>query len=258
MQRTAARIVSKISIWTGCAFLGAFFVAALPAPAQPLPDAPQPQSPDPPATQQGQSGQQTKRILGIVPNFRAVSADQKLPPQTVKEKFLTATGDSFDYSAVFVPAAVAGYSMAADSTPEFHQGAAGYGRYFWHAALDQVNENYMVEFFGPVIAHQDTRYYTLGRGGFKKRMGYALSRAVITRSDDGREQFNVSEVVGAGAAAGLSGLYYPARDRTFGHTGKEWALDVGVDAVGFALKEFWPDINAHVFHRAKQGPAGTQ
>src|ERR1700691_1053896 len=32
---------------------------------------------------------QTKRILGVVPNFRSVDADTKLRPQTVKEKFST-------------------------------------------------------------------------------------------------------------------------------------------------------------------------
>ncbi len=80
---------------------------------------------------------QTKRILGIVPNFRAVSTDVKLPAQSVKEKFLTATQDSFDYSSIFIPAVLAGYSMGTKATPEFHQGAAGYGRYFWHVALDQ-------------------------------------------------------------------------------------------------------------------------
>ena len=46
---------------------------------------------------------QTKRILYIIPNFRAVSADQHLPPQTVQEKFKTATLDSVDYSSfIFV------------------------------------------------------------------------------------------------------------------------------------------------------------
>src|SRR5579871_5675254 len=73
--------------------------------------------------------EQTKRILGVIPNFRAVSADVKLPAQSVKEKLLTATEDSFDYSSIFIPAALAGYSMATNATPEFGQGAAGYGRY---------------------------------------------------------------------------------------------------------------------------------
>jgi hypothetical protein len=218
-----------------------------------LPDAPTPQN-----LSDDQHAHQTKRILGIVPNFRAVSTDERLPAQTVKEKFITATDDSFDYSSVFIPAMLAGYSMATDATPEFHQGAAGYGRYFWHAAVDQTSENYMVEFVAPVITHEDTRYYTLGRGGFIKRTGYALSRAVITRSDSGNEVFNVSEVIGAGASAGLSSLYYPSRERSFANTGTEWGLDIGIDAASFVAKEFWPDINHRLFHANKPAYASQQ
>jgi hypothetical protein len=191
---------------------------------------------------------QTKRILGIVPNFRAVSADEKLPPATVKEKFIDATQDSFDYSSVFFPAVIAGYNMAKDATPEFHQGGAGFARYFWHSAVDQTSENYMVEFIFPTFTREDARYYTLGHGGFLKRAGYALSRAVITRTDSGKESFNISEVVGAGAAAGISNLYYPSAERTMGNTGSQWGLDVGIDAGVFVFREFWPDINRRIFH----------
>ena len=212
-----------------------------------LPDDPQEQAATPnPADDK--PAPQTKRILGIIPNFRAISADQKLHPESVKEKFMDATDDSFDYSAVFVPLVLAGYSLETNSTPEFGHGGVGYGRYLWHTAVDQTSENYMVEFFVPVLTHEDTRYYTLGRGGFIKRAGYALSRAVITRTDSGKEEFNFSEVVGAGAAAGLSNLYYPSAERSFGNTGKEWGVNVGVDAIAFVAKEFWPDINRKLFH----------
>jgi hypothetical protein len=217
---------------------------------------------EPPSLQQGNassspSGQstsdepaaQTKRILGIIPNFRAVSTTTKLPPQTPKEKFLTATQDSFDYSALFVPAILAGYGQATNATPEFHQGAAGYARYYWHNFVDQAIENYMVEAIGPIITHQDNRYYTLGHGGFLKRTGYALSRVVITRNDAGNNTFNSSEVIGAGAAAGISNLYYPSRERTFSNTASKWGINVGVDGAAFVLKEFWPDINRAIFHR---------
>ncbi|HEY2468257.1 MAG TPA: hypothetical protein VGI45_10540 [Terracidiphilus sp.] len=193
--------------------------------------------------------QQTKRILGIIPNFRSVSTDEKLPPMSVKEKFLTATDDSFDYSSIYIPGALAGLGMARNSIPEFGQGVVGYGRYFWHSALDQTSENYMVEFVFPVITRQDPRYYTLGRGGFFKRTGYALSRAAITRNDAGNETFNTSEVVGAGVSSGLSNLYYPSRERTLGNTGSEWAVNVGIDAASFVVKEFWPDINHWLFHQ---------
>ncbi len=207
------------------------------------PPAPQPQG----ATPDDQP-QQTKRILGIIPNFRAVSTDEKLPPQTLREKFVDATQDSFDYSSIFIPAALAAYSQGTRQYPEFGGGLAAYGRYFWRSAVDQTDENYMVEFVFPVFTHEDARYYTLGRGGFFRRTGYALSRAVVTRNDAARETFNISEIVGAGAASGISSTYYPSRERSFGNTASEWAVDIGIDALSFVGREFWPDINRRLIH----------
>ncbi len=233
--------------------------ASMPSAPAPAPQASAP-APDKQPAQTAQnfpSGQQTKRILGIVPNFRAVSVDQKLPPETVKEKFVDATQDSFDYSSIFIPAALAAYSMGQRSTPEFHQGAAGYARYFWHSAVDQTSENYMVEFVFPTVTREDSRYYTLGHGGFLRRTGYALSRAVVTRSNSGNEVFNVSEVLGSGAAAGLSNLYYPSASRSVSNTTTQWALDVAIDAASFWFREFWPDINSRAL-RNKYGQAAAQ
>ena len=206
-----------------------------------MPNAPDPAQPlaDPP---------QTKRILGVIPNFRAVSTTRELPPQSVKEKFLTTTEDSFDYSSVAIPSALAGFGLERNAVPEFGSGAAGYGRYWWHSAIDQTAENYMVEFVVPVLTHEDTRFYTLENGGFLRRTGYALSRAVITRSDSGAKVLNLSEIVGSGAAAGLSNAYYPAGERGLSNTATQWGLDIGIDAAAFVAKEFWPDINRHLFH----------
>lgn len=238
--------------------------------AQQVPDAPAPaasQQANAPDKNTGQdsstqssaeghaNAQQTKRIMDVIPNFRAVSTTQKLPPMTVKQKFVGATEDSFDYSAVFIPAVLAWYSLEENSTPEFGQGALGYSRYLWHSAADQTDENYMVEFAVPVISHEDPRYYTLGHGGFFKRAGYALSRAVVTRTDAGNETFNFSEVVGAGAASGISSLYYPSRERSLGNTGTEWGLDVAIDSASFVVKEFWPDVHQKLFSRSASSGA---
>lgn len=220
-----------------------------------LPDAPVPMGQSSSVVVNGAEGTpvqhqdpQTKRILGIFPNFRAVSVDAKLPPQTVKEKFVTASEDSFDYSALVLPALLAGYGQLENQTPEFHQGAAAYGRYFWHTFTDQTIENYMVEFIVPTVTREDTRYYTLGRGGFFKRSGYALSRVVVTRTDSDTRSFNYSEVVGAGAAAAISNSYYPAADRDASNTLTRWATNVGIDAGTFVIREFWPDVNHYLFH----------
>jgi hypothetical protein len=213
-----------------------------------LPDAPQSAAQKGPTEKREDRLPQTKRILGVIPNFRSVSTDVILPPQSPKEKFMTATEDSFDYSSIFVPAVLAAYNMGTKADPEFGQGAAGYARYLWRSAVDQTSENYMVEFVMPVLTREDSRYYTLGRGGFVKRTGYALSRALVTRNDAGKYTLNFSEIVGAGASSGLSSLYYPARQRSLANTGSEWGLDVAIDAASFEVKEFWPDINRHLFH----------
>ncbi len=187
--------------------------------------------------------QQTKRILGIVPNFRSVSAGVKLPPQTPKEKFKTGFEDSFDYSAVIFVGIQAGIAQATSSYPAFHQGAAGYARYFWHTFADQADENLLVESILPTVTHEDSRYYTLGQGGFVKRSIYAGSRILITRKDSGGETLNVSEIVGAGAAAGISTAYYPGQYDTWTKTGQRWLTSLILDGATLYVKEFWPDIN---------------
>jgi hypothetical protein len=107
----------------------------------------------------------------------------------------------------------------------------------------------MVEFFLPAALHQDPRYYTLGHGGFFKRTGYSFSRVLITRTDSGNNTFNASEIIGAGAASGISGLYYPSQERTWTKTGQRWLLNVSLDGATFIFKEFWPDINGAIFHQ---------
>ena len=131
---------------------------------------------------------------------------------------------------------------------EFSDGVEAYGQYLWRAAVVQTIENYMVGFVVPVITRQDTRYYTLGHGSFFMRTGYAMSRAVITRSDHAKEEFIVSEVFGAGASAAIYSAYYPASSRTFGNVGTAWAIDIGIDSASMVAKEFWPDINRRLFH----------
>jgi hypothetical protein len=194
-------------------------------------------------------GRQTKRILWVVPNFRAVSADQHLPPQSVKEKFKTATLDSVDYSSFIFVAGQAGVAQASNSYPEFRQGAAGYGRYYWHTLADAIDENTWVEFIYPTILRQDSRYYTLSRGGFGKRLGYSVSRVFITRTDSGHDTVNASELLGAGTSAGISNLYYPSQERTFTKTYQRWITNVAIDCVVFGVKEFWPDVNNKFFHQ---------
>ena len=193
-------------------------------------------------------GRQSKRILWVIPNYRAVSANTQLPQLSVKKKFWLATEDSFDYSSFALAGILALNSEAHNSTPEFHKGLPGFGRYYWHSAADLAVGNYFTEAIVPALTREDPRYYTLGHGGFLHRTRYALSRLVVTRTDSGGSAFNLSEIAGNGAGAGISNLYYPRQERTWSQTWQKWVLQVGIDGIFNMGKEFWPDINHRVFH----------
>jgi hypothetical protein len=201
------------------------------------------------------NGKQTKRILWVVPNFRSVSVDEVLPPQTPKQKFILMLQDSFDYSSFIYVGGVAGVADLEKSYPEFGHGAAAYGRYYWHSFADNVNGNLFTEAVVPIVTHEDPRYYTMGRGGIFKRSVYSVSRLLITRSDltatnNAHNTFNFSEIVGNGAAAGISNLYYPSKYYTWTKTGQKWIVQIGLDGGANLVKEFWPDVNAHIFHNS--------
>jgi hypothetical protein len=213
---------------------------------QPQPDsATKPSAPD--RVDGDDDAKQSKRILWIFPNYRAVSAGTQLPALSVREKFWLATQDSFDYSSFVSAGLIAGVSQANNSYPEFGHGGKAFGRYYWHAVADQAVGNYMTEAIVPTLTHEDPRYYTLGHGGFFKRTGYAVSRLLITRTDSGHRTINISEIVGNGAGAGISNTYYPSRERTWTKTGQKWITQIALDGVFNVLKEFWPDINHTIF-----------
>jgi len=224
-----------------------------------LPDAPssllyQKDTPPPPVLTtnpdavSANGNQQTKRVLGLVPNFRSVSADVKLPPMSPKEKFIVAGKDTFDYSALFVAGIQAGFAMNSKSYPEFGQGLKGYGQYYWHTLADTASENFFVGGIGPVVFKQDNRFYTLGHGSFGKRSFYAVTRVLVTRKDDGDETFNFSEVIGSGASAGFSTLWYPKQYQTWTKVGQKWLTSDLIDCFNFWWKEWWPTANKYVFH----------
>jgi hypothetical protein len=192
--------------------------------------------------------QQTKRVLGIIPNFSSVSADTKLPPQTPKEKLVLAAKNSFDYSSFLVAGVQAGFAMDSKSYPEFGQGVKGYGQYYWHTLADTATENFFVGGLGPILFKQDSRFYTLGHGGFRKRSWYAVTRVVVSRKDNGDSTVNFAEIVGSGSASGFSTLYYPKKYQTWTKVGQKWLTSDLIDGFNFWWKEWWPSVNKAVFH----------
>ena len=189
------------------------------------------------------SGTSKDRLFYTFPNFLTLEDAGSVPPLTTAEKYKVLTRSSFDYVKFFWYGALAGIGQAANSQSGYGQGAAGYGKRYSAAFADGTIEDYMTGAILPSLLHQDPRYFQLGKGGFWRRTGYAISRTVITRGDSGHNQFNFSEVLGSGVASSIGTYsYYPRSDRTAGNVMSVWGSELGIDAFVTVLKEFWPDI----------------
>ena len=216
-------------------------------PASGLPDAPSHSAAEQSATPA--SKQQPKRILGVMPNFRAVSAGAHPPPPTPKESFVLATQNSFDYSSFVFVGITSAMAEATNAHPELGKGIGGFGQYYWRGFVDKTDGNYWAIFILPTIFHQDERYFALGEGGFWKRSTYAATRIFVARNYQGDNTFNVSEVLGRGIAQGISTTYYPSQSNSGEKLAEKYAYALGRDALTNVFREFWPDIATHVLHR---------
>ncbi len=195
------------------------------------------------------SKQQPKRILGVMPNYRAVSAGALPPPPTPGQAFKIATQNSFDYSAFVFTGFTSLIAEANDSHPQLGHGLPGFWGYYWRGFLDKTDGNYMVIFALPTIFRQDERYYAKGTGPIWKRAAYAASRIAITPNYHGHDSLNASELLGRALAQGISTTYYPSKDRTVGELATKWGYALMRDALTNTFREFWPDIAVHVLHR---------
>jgi hypothetical protein len=221
-----------------------------------LPDAPLPQqqtssdSKNAPADAGAPpSKQQPKRILGVMPNYRAVSAGAIPPPPTPGRAFTIATENSFDYSAFIFVGVTSLLAEGTNAHADLGKGVGGYWAYYWRGFLDKTDGNYLVIFAFPSMLHEDERYFAKGEGPILKRGMYAASSVLIARDYHEHRTFNFSELLGRAAAQAVSVSYYPSQDRTAGAISEKFGYALGRDALTATFREFWPDIATHVLHR---------
>ena len=189
------------------------------------------------------------RMFYVMPNYLTVDGQSQVPPVSWKEKFAMAAKGSFDPYEFTIVGIVAGIRQADNSSPAFGQGMEGYAKRYGAAFADQVDGNIMVGGVYPTILKIDPRYFRLGRGSFVNRFGYAIDRILIARTDSGHSMFNVPEFAGNATAIAISNVYYPAADRSWSSSLSDWGTQMGLDAFGNELKEFWPDIHGYLQRR---------
>jgi hypothetical protein len=197
------------------------------------------------------SGTSKDRLFYALPNFLTLENAGQVPPLTTAEKFKVTARTTFDPVEYLWIGALAGIGQAENSEPSFGQGAAGYAKRYGMQFADGAIENFMSKAIFPSLLHQDPRYFQSGKGSFLRRVRYAASRIVITRSDAGKTQFNYSEIFGAAVAASISTFtYHPRDERDVRSAIDVWATQMSFDALGYVVIEFWPDIRRKL-HKSK-------
>jgi hypothetical protein len=133
----------------------------------------------------------------------------------------------------------ASYEQIVDGSPNYGQTGKGYAQRLGAAAARGVSENVFSDSVIAPIMHIDPRYYKMGPGhNFFKRVAYAGTRGIITKTDGGHTMINFANIGGDLGGSALTQLYYPSLNRNFTQVMQTWGGSIGGDAVGYLANEF--------------------
>jgi hypothetical protein len=176
-------------------------------------------------------------------------------PMTVQEKVVGGLKDSVSLFSALGWITSAGWEQIWNDSPNYGTNAGAFGQRLGAATLRGVSEGIFSEsFFAPVF-HEDPRYYIMGAGHpFFKRLVYAGTRVLITRTDGGHTTPNFSLIAGNAAGAALTVTYYPAKNTTFSEVAQTFGGSLGGSALGFVVDEFIVDALVDLHLKKKPQP----
>jgi hypothetical protein len=196
------------------------------------------------------AAEEKQRIGGVVPNFNVVLTGHAAPI-TPSQKFSIALHSIIDPYTIGLAAIAGGYGEITDDQTGYGHGPAGYFKRFGAAYADNADGTIIGNAILPSLLHQDPRYYRKGTGSIKSRAIYSALTTFICHGDNGKRQFNTSNVLGNFIAGGISNLYYPSDERGFGLTIENASLVTVEGMLGAQILEFSPDVLDYL-HRRRQ------
>jgi len=128
-----------------------------------------------------------------------------------------------------------------NSTPQFGSGVLAYAKYYSASLSDWIVGDFMTEGIYPSLLRQDPRYFRRAEGSGWSRFEYSVGQIVLTHGDNGRTQFNGSELLGNATAVAIANAYYPGRHNVWANLSK-LGIQLAVDAAANVVKEFAPDL----------------
>ncbi|HEX8836512.1 MAG TPA: hypothetical protein VF748_06230 [Candidatus Acidoferrum sp.] len=205
-----------------------------------LPEAPVPKQ-EPASHKHDNAFRTTVEILGrrsiFFPDLAASPG-----PLDAKQKLELFADKSVAPSRFLSSAAGAGIHQALDSLPAYGQGMSGYGKRLGSSMATGASSEFFGTFLFAALLHRDPRYFVSLRGGPRRRIGYGISRLVVTRTDAGTEGANLPGLLGPLFAESLANSYLPAQEQTAGRTFQRYGIRLGFTAGANIVKEYWPTI----------------
>jgi hypothetical protein len=156
--------------------------------------------------------EEQQRVLGFIPNFYVIYDSANAVPLSTKLKFKLAMRVARDPITILGVGFMSGIDQAAN-TPDYVQGAKGYGQRFGANAAGGLSDIFLGGAVLPSLLHQDPRYFYQGTGGTPSRLRHAMASPFICRGDNGHRQINFSSLGGDIGATALSKTYYPSSNR---------------------------------------------
>jgi hypothetical protein len=208
-----------------------------------FPDAPAAKQRETHPTQKPENGRlkTTLEILGKRSLFFPDLATGKGPLSSGK-KLELAVDETIAPSRFLASAFTASISQARNTLPGYGQEWGGYGKRFGSSMASGASSHLFGTFVLPAMLRQDPRYFVKLHGTFGSRVGYAIRRVLVTRTDRGGGAFNWSGVIGSLFAESLANSYLPDGERTAGKTFTRFGIRMGFSAVSNVVKEYWPTI----------------
>lgn len=205
-----------------------------------LPDAPAPK-PAGPAKKHENPVHATFEILGR-PSFFFPELAASRGPLSPRQKLELAMDESVAPSRFLSSALGAGIGQAHDALSGYGQGMSGYGKRFGSSLASASSNNFFGTFLLPTLLHRDPRFFVTLHGGAGYRIGYALSRLVITRKDQGGQAANWPGIIGPLLAESLANSYLPVEEQTAGSTFRRYGIRLGLAGFTNVIREYWPTI----------------
>jgi hypothetical protein len=175
----------------------------------------------------------------LFPGYEVVdNLHEPVPPLTVRQKFGIAYRKTLTPALPIDSLAIAGFDQATNSGPAYGQEWGAFGKRVGYAAANFTTKSLFAFGIVPAAFHQDPRYFRLGSGSFRTRMGWVLRSQVIAFSDRGTTMPNYGKLIGFAASTVLSNVYMPAQSVSLRNNLEGYGIKFGASIAIGTVHEF--------------------